>query len=227
MKVGAIVTNDLRAAEVFKSAGIDFCCGGNRTLEEVCNEQKIVIDEVVNELRQLEHHAPDARYNFKEWGVVPLVHHIVETHHRRELKQLALLNEYISKIAVVHGMNHPELSDIEELFAELYPALLQHFEDEEKRLFPAAEEVLTTNSAPAKALIIAEIEKMTGEHEFAGATMDKIHALSNGYQVPADGCNTYRVAYQQLQQFEDDLHIHVHLENNILYPKLLELARKE
>jgi regulator of cell morphogenesis and NO signaling len=91
-------------------------------------------------------------------------------------------------------------------------------------LFPAIKELLKSNSQEAKATIISEITRMKGEHEFAGGAMDKINVLSDNYSIPADGCNTYQVTYKLLEQFEDDLHIHVHLENNILYPKAISLA---
>ncbi len=114
--------------------------------------------------------------------------------------------------------------EIATLFSQINTELLQHLKNEEEVLFPAIKEVLKTESAEAKATIISEITRMSDEHEFAGGAMDKINLLSRGYLVPEDGCNTYRVTYKLLEEFEDDLHIHVHLENNILYPKALKLA---
>ena len=225
VKIGEIVTNDFRAAEIFKNAGIDFCCGGNQSLEQACSEKKIDIAVLEAELAKLENTTVNALHNFNEWSLDFLSDYIVNTHHKTVQKLLPQLLAYTQKIEQVHGAHHPELVEIAGLFSQINDELLQHLRNEEEVLFPAIKELLRTNSAEAKATVISEITRMTGEHEFAGGAMDKINVLSDNYSVPADGCNTYKVAYKLLEQFEDDLHIHVHLENNILYPKALYLAK--
>ena len=223
-KIGDIVTKDFRAAEVFKKAGIDFCCGGSQSLEAACRDKKLDVAEIESELEKLENSEPGSSHKFNEWKLDFLCDYIVNTHHQTVMKLLPELTFYTQKIAEVHGDNHPELSEIANLFAQVDTELRQHLRNEEEVLFPAIREVLKTNSAESKATIISEITRMTGEHEFAGGAMDKINELSHHYAVPEDGCNTYRVAYKLLEQFEDDLHIHVHLENNILYPKAMKLS---
>lgn len=223
-KIGDIVTKDFRAAEVFKKAGIDFCCGGSQSLEDACRDKKLDVAEIESELSKLENSEPGSSYKFNEWKLDFLCDYIVNTHHQTVMKLLPELTFYTQKIAEVHSDNHPELSEIANLFAQVDTELRQHLCNEEEVLFPAIREVLKTNSAESKATIISEITRMTGEHEFAGGAMDKINELSHHYAVPDDGCNTYRVAYKLLEQFEDDLHIHVHLENNILYPKAMKLS---
>ena len=223
-KIGDIVTQDFRAAEVFKKAGIDFCCGGSQSLEAACRDKKLDVAEIESELEKLENSEPGSSHKFNEWKLDFLCDYIVNTHHQTVMKLLPELTFYTQKIAEVHGDNHPELSEIANLFAQVDTELRQHLCNEEEVLFPAIREVLKTNSAESKATIISEITRMTGEHEFAGGAMDKINELSRRYAVPEDGCNTYRVAYKLLEQFEDDLHIHVHLENNILYPKAMKLS---
>ena len=223
-KIGDIVTQDFRAAEVFKKAGIDFCCGGSQSLEDACRDKKLDVAEIESELSKLENSEPGSSYKFNEWKLDFLCDYIVNTHHQTVMNLLPELTFYTQKIAEVHGDNHPELSEIANLFAQVDTELRQHLRNEEEVLFPAIREVLKTNSAESKATIISEITRMTGEHEFAGGAMDKINELSHRYAVPDDGCNTYRVAYKLLEQFEDDLHIHVHLENNILYPKAMKLS---
>ena len=223
-KIGDIVTQDFRAAEVFKKAGIDFCCGGSQSLEAACRDKKLDVAEIESELEKLENSEPGSSHKFNEWKLDFLCDYIVNTHHQTVMKLLPQLTFYTQKIAEVHGDNHPELSEIANLFAQVDTELRQHLRNEEEVLFPAIREVLKTNSAESKATIISEITRMTGEHEFAGGAMDKINELSHRYAVPEDGCNTYRVAYKLLEQFEDDLHIHVHLENNILYPKAMKLT---
>jgi regulator of cell morphogenesis and NO signaling len=123
----------------------------------------------------------------------------------------------------VHGSRHPELSEVAGLFGRLGHELLLHLDREEKVLFPAIKEAVKTRSAEALKTIAGELPGMSGEHEFVGGTMDKINEITGGYKVPADGCNTYAVTYKLLNEFEEDLHIHVHLENNILFPKSLNL----
>lgn len=226
IKIGEIVTQDFRAAEIFKNAGIDFCCGGNDSLEQICRDKNLDISNLEQKLSELESTSPNPSHNFKEWNLDFLSDYIVNTHHKTVMKLLPQLTAYTQKIAEVHGSNHPELKEIEKLFSEINTELLQHLRNEEEVLFPAIKDLMKTNSPKAKEIIISEITRMKGEHEFAGGAMDKINVMSKNYSVPADGCNTYQVTYKLLEEFEDDLHIHVHLENNILYPKALVLAEK-
>lgn len=226
IKIGEIVTQDFRAAEIFKNVGIDFCCGGNDSLEQTCKDKKLDISILEQKLSELENISPDTTHNFKEWNLDFLSDYIINTHHKTVMKLLPQLTVYTKKIAEVHGSNHPELKEIEKLFSEINTELLQHLKKEEEVLFPAIKDLLKTNSTETKKIVISEIARMKGEHEFAGGAMDKINVLSDNYSLPADGCNTYRVTYKLLEEFEDDLHIHVHLENNILYPKALVLAKE-
>jgi len=226
IKIGEIVTNDFRAAEIFKNAGIDFCCGGNQSLEQACNDKKIDISTLESKLNELRNSSPDSSHDFNQWSVDFLCDYIVNTHHKTVLRLLPQLTAYTQKIAEVHGSHHPELYEIAALFYQINVELLQHLKNEEEVLFPAIKDLLQTNSPMSKATIVSEIKRMSKEHEFAGGAMDKINVLSNNYLVPSDGCNTYLVTYKLLEEFEDDLHIHVHLENNILYPKSLMLTKK-
>ena len=224
LKIGDIVTQDFRAAEIFKNAGIDFCCGGNQLLGETCKSKNLDLANLEEQLSTLEYTKVNDMHNFKEWNLDFLSDYIVNTHHKTVLRLLPQHTAYTEKIAAVHGDNHPELIEIADLFAAINTELLQHLKNEEEVLFPAIKELLKNNASDTKAIVISEINRMTGEHEFAGGAMDKINVLSNNYSVPPDGCNTYQVAYKLLEEFEDDLHVHVHLENNILYPKTLQLA---
>jgi regulator of cell morphogenesis and NO signaling len=221
--IGEIVAADFRAATIFKDAGIDFCCGGKKTLETACNEKHISSSLLVEQLKGLENIRVNQNQNFIEWELSFLSDYIVNTHHRYVLKTLPDLVFYTQKIANVHGLNHPELTEVAELFAKINSELLQHLRNEEEILFPSIKEVLKSNSAEAKDIINSEISRMSGEHEFAGGAMDKIREITSDYKLPEDACNTYAIAFKLLNQFEDDLHIHVHLENNILYPKALML----
>ena len=224
MTIGEIVANDFRTASLFTEANIDFCCGGKKSLEKACTESQIDIDDFLVKLNSLQSIPQIQGQNFKEWDLGFLCDYIRNTHHKYVLKTLPDLVFYTGKISGVHGMNHPELKEIADVFLKINTELLQHLKNEEEVLFPAIKEAVKNKSAHSKSTIISEIERMAGEHEFAGGAMDKINQLSMGYTLPEDACNTYRLCYQLLKQFEDDLHIHVHLENNILFPKALQLS---
>jgi regulator of cell morphogenesis and NO signaling len=222
--IGEIVANDFRAASIFKEAGIDFCCGGYKFLSEACREKGSDQTLILEQLGLLAQTPLDYATNFKEWELGFLCDYIMNTHHKFVLKNLPELLFYTRKIADVHGNNHPELLEVAELFAKINEELLQHLKNEEEVLFPAIKIAGISASHQVKSIIFSEVTRMQGEHEFAGGAMDKINVLTKNYLIPADACNTYRVSLKLLEQFEDDLHIHVHLENNILYPKALKIA---
>lgn len=224
LTIGEIVANDFRAASVFTNAGIDFCCGGRKGLTESCEEKGINPATIEKAILELENEPINPSLNFKDWNLDFLCDYIMNTHHKFVLKNLPDLSVYTQKIASVHGEHHPELIEIARIFGKIHDELLQHLKNEEEVLFPAIKAVLAGASDERKNTIVSEITRMSGEHEFAGGAMDDICEISNHYLVPSDGCNTYAVTYRLLKEFEDDLHVHVHLENNILYPKALALA---
>jgi len=222
ISIGELVAFDFRAASVFKEAGIDFCCGGKMTIEQACNDKGIDRLELEKKLADLDSAPSDTVHNFNEWDLGFLADYIMNTHHKFVLKSLPELVHYTEKIASVHGERHPELTEVAGLFAEINRELLQHLNNEEENLFPALKEYLKSGSDKAKAIIINQIARLSPEHDFAGGAMDKINSITGNYKVPPDGCNTYHVTFSLLEKFEDDLHVHVHLENNILFPKALK-----
>ena len=223
LTLGEIVAQDFRTATLFKQAGIDFCCGGKKTLQQACSEKEIDASILIHELTVLEQDPQNHAHNFKDWDLGFLSDYIVNTHHKYVLKMLPELVFYTQKIAQAHGEHHPELVEVAELFNKINTELLQHLKNEEDVLFPAIKQAITAHSTDTKKVIESEIHRMNGEHEFAGGAMDKINQITKGYKLPNDACNTYSVTFKLLEQFEDDLHIHVHLENNILFPKALKL----
>jgi regulator of cell morphogenesis and NO signaling len=224
ISIGEIVAADFRAASIFREAGIDFCCGGKKSIKETCSEKGIDPEELDRKLNEMQNAACDPTHNFIEWDLGFLCDYIVNTHHRFVLKSMPELVQYTEKLNSVHGDRHPELAEVTSLFSDINRELLQHMKNEEEVLFPAIKDQLRTGSAVSKATIISEIARLSGEHDFAGDAMDKINTITNGYKVPDDGCNTYHVTYKLLHQFEDDLHVHVHLENNIVFPKAIKAA---
>ncbi len=226
MTIGEIVALDYRAAQVFKDAGIDFCCGGKKSIDQTCSENGIDKNELLNKLEIIKSTPNTMAHKFVDWETPFLCDYIVNIHHKYVLKSLPDLVIYTEKIASVHGENHPELRIVADLFSQINAELLQHMKNEEEVLFPAIKEAILSGAKKAKTTIISEISRLSGEHEFAGGAMDKINEITSGYLVPSDGCNTYHVTFRLLAEFEDDLHTHVHLENNILFPEALSIANK-
>jgi regulator of cell morphogenesis and NO signaling len=221
--IGEIVANDFRAAEIFTRAGIDFCCGGKKSLRESCEEKNLDIETLTADLIKVSESPVSYAQNFKEWDPGFLCDYIVNTHHKYVLKTLPELLFYTQKIASVHGENHAELVEVARLFAQINDELNQHLQHEEEDLFPAIKRMLISPNDADRTIIRSEIDRMIGEHDFAGGAMDTINQITNGYSVPEDGCSTYQVAFKLLHEFEDDIHVHVHLENNILFPKAYKL----
>lgn len=222
--IGDIVAEDFRTALIFRNNNIDFCCGGKKSLGEACREKGIDPSTVERQLSELSATPPNPGQDFNNWSPAFLCDYIVNTHHKYVLKTLPDLVFYTQKIANVHADRHPELLDVAVLFADINKELLQHLRNEEEVLFPAIKNVLATPDKASKKTIVDEITRMAAEHEFAGGAMDKISEITHHYKLPEDACSTYQVTFKLLEQFEDDLHVHVHLENNILYPKALKLA---
>ena len=223
VSIGEIVANDFRTAAVFKNNRIDFCCGGKRSLADTCQELGIDQQKVEEELKGIGKTPPNPAQDYRSWSPGFLCDFIVNTHHQYVLKTLPDLVIYTKKIAQVHGEHHPELLEVAALFAKINEELLQHLKNEEQILFPAIKHAIANNDSASKTVIVSEIGRMVEEHDFAGGAMDRINQITNHYQLPEDSCGTYQVAFKLLEQFEDDLHIHVHLENNILYPAALRL----
>ncbi|MBK7174425.1 MAG: iron-sulfur cluster repair di-iron protein [Bacteroidales bacterium] len=222
--IGEIVAKDFRAAKLFKEAGIDFCCGGYKFLSEACKEKGSDLAAIIKQLNLLTERPLGGTINFNEWELGFLSDYIINTHHNFVRRNLPELSFYTQKIAQVHGDHHPELLEVAELFAQIQKELLQHLIKEEEIVFPAIKKAEVSATPEVKTIIISEVNCLRGEHEFAGGAMDKIAVLTNRYHIPSDACNTYRISLKMLEQFENDLHIHVHLENNILYPKAIKLA---
>lgn len=221
MTIGEIVANDFRAASVFKEAGIDFCCGGKKTLEEACKEKGVDQDSLKEKLSNLAVNTGNkTAYNYNEWEPAFLCDYIVNTHHSYVRKSLPDLLFYTKKIAGVHGANHPELAEVADLMIQINNELLEHLQKEESVVFPAIKELFNKGPENVRELLSSEVLHLADEHESAGGAMDRINTITDGYKLPADACNSYKLAFDLLGKFEDDLHTHVHLENNVLFPKI-------
>lgn len=218
--VGELVANDYRTAEVFTKHNIDFCCKGGQTLEAVCEKKKIDLNVLLKELDAATSKDSYQIINFKEWPIDLLVDFIEKQHHRYVEQKTPVLQAYLHKIVSVHGSNHPELYEINELFNESAKNLAAHMKKEELILFPYIRKIESSETPVAAHFgsVGNPIAMMKTEHEDEGERFSRISELSNNYTPPLDACSTYKVTFLMLQEFENDLHHHIHLENNILFP---------
>lgn len=230
--IGEYVAKDFRTAAIFSKYGIDFCCKGNRTIEEASEKKNLDSVQIEKEVTQLLESKSDGAIDFKSWPSDLLIDYIEKTHHRYVEEKSAVLVAFLDKLCKVHGHNHPELFEINELFIGCANELAQHMEKEETILFPfikKMENAIRTRQAieqPHFGTVENPIAMMKHEHENEGDRFVKIAELTDNYTPPADACNTYKVTFAMLQEFEQDLHKHIHLENNILFPKAIEMEAK-
>jgi regulator of cell morphogenesis and NO signaling len=225
--VGDVVAGDYRTAAVFEKHGIDFCCGGDVTLAAVCADHRLDTSALVRELEAAMSTPARQDADYASWTLTRLIDHIKAVHHAYLGANTAQNAAYARKIADVHGEHHPELTRIAGAFDAMATELTAHLEVEEAVVFPAvkrAEAAGRAASAPhaQDAETIARgVEALVSEHEQVGAALRDIRDLAMGFGLPADACATYGLTYQRLQAFEADLHKHVHLENNILFPRAI------
>lgn len=224
-----VVAGDFRAAAIFQQHGLDFCCGGGRTIADACQAKGIAVEELWKKLEELAATPAAGVPQFNRWSADLLIDYIVGNHHRYVRETTPTILAHAKKVARVHGEHHPETIRIAELFEEIARELEQHMQKEESVLFPAIKQLAGT--APMKNRLFASsfgsvrnpIRMMEMEHQDAGSEMAEIRQLSHEFTPPEDACMTYRVLYQELQAFEQDLHQHVHIENNILFPKAIDI----
>ncbi|PKD44444.1 iron-sulfur cluster repair di-iron protein [Rhodohalobacter barkolensis] len=223
--IGDIVADNYHAAGVFKEFGIDFCCGGGLPLGEVCERKGINPDQVTLKLSTMPTGGTTVNQKFNLWEPDFLIDYIINNHHTFVRTKTEEILVYAAKVANVHGERHPENIEIYQLFAKLSNELIQHLQDEEQTVFPLIKNIHLqikngeeVNEKLANQLR-AELDHMIDDHEGAGDIMKEIRSLSNDFTPPADACATYQILYQNLAGFEEDLHQHVHLENNILFKK--------
>jgi len=223
--IGEVVAEDYARAAVFKRLGMDFCCGGTRTVGAACEQAGVRIDLLEEALAGADRKAggwPDPR----GWDPAFLANYIVEVHHRYVRETLPVLVEFAHKVARVHGDSQPELHRIRDLVDELAAEMDLHMTDEEVNVFPQITSFLAARKAGTPTNgggLQGPITALEDEHEHAGDLMRQLRELSDGYAPPASACATYRATYAKLSEFEDDLHRHVHLENNVLFPQVLAL----
>lgn len=212
-----------KTSDIFKKNRIDFCCGGARPLNEVAEEQSVDLDALMDELITV-YEKTEATDDMKVWtnsSSEEIIEHIISEYHRPLHEELKALSPYVTKVAKVHGMNHPELIKVYELFYEVKKELIEHTEKEEAISFPNIMKLEANPNIENKEEIIEEIRVLEAEHDHAGDIMKQIRKITNDYALPVGACGTYTMVYKRLEMLENDLFMHVHLENNILFPRYI------
>ena len=222
--VADYVTENIKTAHIFKKHGIDFCCGGGVSIKKACEKNNVNFDELVNELNNLEKNTSYLN-DYNKWELDFLIDFIKNTHHKYVEENLTLLKQYGDKVANVHGPHYSELLEIKDLIHTVSDELTVHMKKEELILFPFIKKLVSAQRDGAKVeipnfeTVDNPIKMMEEDHDNAGDIFKRISKLTNTYKTPEGACNTFKALYAKLEEFEDDLHQHVHLENNILFPK--------
>lgn len=228
--VADFVTENIKTAHIFKKYGIDFCCGGGISLEKACEKFGADIEQLRNDLDNVENTTTRAT-DYDNFKLDFLADHVVNVHHAYIEDNIPVMKQYADRVAKVHGHHYTELIEIRDLVHEVCGELASHCKKEELILFPFIKKMMQAKQdgsqlpKPQFGSVDNPIKMMEDEHEEAGEIFRRISGLSNNYTPPEGACNTYRAFYQKLQEFEEDLHEHVHKENNILFPKSLKLEK--
>ena len=229
--VAEVVTYNIKTADVFKKHGIDFCCGGGISIKKACEKNNVTFSEIEKELANINNPSSNT-YNYDSWKLDFLVDHIENIHHTYVEENTSLVLQYAAKVAKVHGHHYVEVVKVYELFSEVAQELASHMKKEELILFPFIKQLVKAKKEGIKAnqphfgTVNNPIAMMEDEHENAGDIFKEINKLTNNYTPPEGACNTFRALYAKLDEFEQDLHQHIHLENNILFPKAILLEKQ-
>ena len=227
--VGEIVADNYRSAKVFEKHGIDFCCGGKVALAAICTNKGIDLAAITAELEAVKSEPVERSQNYASWEMSFLADYIINAHHSYIKENIRPIAACTHKIAAVHGENHPEVIEIAAIFDKIASDLATHLLEEEEVFSPAIKRAVATRKAGAAPeakdieTIKTSLDKLGHEHEEIGDAIHTIRHLAKEYAIPDDVCNTFVVTYRKLKEFEDDLHKHVHLENNILFLKAAQL----
>ncbi|CAN5825751.1 iron-sulfur cluster repair di-iron protein [soil metagenome] len=225
--LASIVTEKHQTVPVLEKYNLDFCCKGRRTLAEACTEKGLSVETVSNELQQVSGIDEKSQLPFTEMNAEQLINYILIYHHFYVKQSMPIMFSHLQKVAAKHGGRFPYMLTVLNLFAEVMNEMTPHMQKEEQVLFPRIKQVEAFFNQH-KATILPEgfisipVSMMETEHEHAGRIMDDIRQLTNNYTAPEEACTTFKISIAELKEFEEDLHKHVHLENNLLFP----LAKK-
>lgn len=228
-RVKEIAVANPGAKRVLEDAGVDYCCGGERPLHDACMSTGVSAEEILKRLQENSKQVGPEETNWTTAALCELTQHIITTHHKYVREQVPRVRALLDKVKSKHGENHPELADIEVRFFDLGQEMFGHMQKEEQILFPYIDRleraILEKRSPepPFFGTVRNPIHMMMQEHDSAGELLGEMRQLSAGYQPPKEACESYRELYRSLEEFEADMHTHVHLENNILFPRAVEM----
>jgi len=229
--VGQIAAKDIRKAEVFRKYGIDFCCGGKKSLKQACEEKGLLLADIEIALEGARATAKIVE-NYDRWSPDFLADYIFNKHHQYYYDEAPVIYELVMKVANHHGERYPELLQVYKLYTNLSKELDEHFAKEEKILFPFIKALVLSKQTgnvqevQSQFSLSAPIQMMETDHEAAGEILAELSAVTNQYTPPQDACNSFQFLYQKLKELDEDLHQHIHLENNILFPKALAMEKE-
>ncbi len=225
--VGSLVAERPSRARVLERWNIDYCCGGKKPLSVICQEKGLDLNALV---RDLLHNDAEVVHEerWSDYSLETLADHIVSTHHVYLREELPRLSQMAQRLVEAHGSRHPELLEVQSVFEDLREELEMHMYKEEQILFPLCRALQLSDSQPPShcGSVNNPIRVMEHEHDNAGNALERLRALTDGYTPPTDACNTYRVFLSSLAEFENDMHLHIHKENNILFPKAIQREKK-
>lgn len=227
--VGSIVTRNLHAAQILTDHGLDFCCGGQKSLQQACADKNVAIDSLMKQLASLTDAKKDETPDFVDMNLIPLTKYIEKTHHKFTSEKILYIKSNLLKLIDAHGAAHPELKEIKQTFDALSDHLTVHMKREELMVFPYIRNMTRFGKTAIGRAVFGYIENpimdLINDHESESHKLKRLEELTNHYAVPFDGCNTYATTYAALKELEADLYIHMHLENNILFPKAVAVEK--
>lgn len=229
--IGQLVADDYRMASIFKQNGIDFCCKGNRSIAEATKELNLNTQEILSQLEAVKKEDTTSGDDFQSWPLDLLADYIEKTHHRYTEAKITELKPLLEKLVEVHGKENPELIEIQEIFNISAGEMASHMKKEELVLFPFIRKMIKTKKSSSKitvphfGTVENPVNMMVHEHDEQGRLLQQMAELSNNYTPPINACSTYKVTYATMKEFEEDMFKHIHLENNILFPKAVALEK--
>jgi regulator of cell morphogenesis and NO signaling len=227
-KVKEIALSNPQARQILEDAGVDYCCGGGKPLRDACLSAEVSADEILEQLKKNRQEVAASAANWTSAPLVELTRHIREKHHQYVRSAIPNIQALLAKVKAKHGPAHPEVAAIEELFAQIGREMIMHMQKEEQILFPyidAVERAIKGSGSiepPFFQTVRNPIQAMMREHDSSGDLVRQIRTASRDYTAPEEACTSFKALYEDLKRFELDLHEHVHLENNVLFPRAVE-----
>lgn len=230
--LASIASENHQLVPILEKYHLDFCCGGKKTLAAACTEKGLGVDDIIKELEATSLRATQSTMQFTDMNAEQLIRHILVYHHHYTRQTMPVIENHLQKVAAKHGDSFPYMKTVLELFSELKNDMHEHMQKEEIVLFPRIKEIKAAfdnreQNKMQHSYISNPIAAMEHEHDQAGTLMEQIRILTNDYTAPEQACNTFRLVMEELKAFEEDLHKHVHLENNILFPLAVSMMGEQ